>query len=64
MNPTSPNSKKEKRSARKAAKPIKVTAITEEERILAFLEEEGFRPMTAEEKSELARAGCLGMPEE
>jgi hypothetical protein len=38
--------------------------LTEEQRVLAFLKREGFRPTTRKEKQHLAAIGCLGMPEE
>ena len=38
--------------------------MTEEERILDLLKAEGFTPMTPENRKRLAKANCLGMPEE
>jgi hypothetical protein len=62
MKPTSHSSKSGKRKARGSR--VKVSTLTEEDRVLQFLKDAGARPMTAIEKRELAKAGCLGMPEE
>lgn len=62
MKPTSHSSKRNKNQKRAAR--VDVSVLTEEDQVLQFLKDAGARPMTAEEKSELARAGCLGMPEE
>ena len=62
MKRTSTNSSK--RRTRKPERVVKTSALTEEDRVLAFLKEKGFRPMTIKEKQNLAAAGCLGMPDE
>ncbi|MGC9452208.1 MAG: hypothetical protein ACP5I4_12270 [Oceanipulchritudo sp.] len=43
---------------------VKVSSLTEEQRVLAFLKKQGFRPMTKAEKKHLAAIDCLGIPEE
>jgi hypothetical protein len=62
MKPTSPSSKTRRRS--RVEQSIKVSCLSGEDRVLAFLKEVGARPMTAKEKRDLAAIGCLGMPEE
>lgn len=48
----------------KAKPAVKVSSLTEEQRVLTFLKKEGFRPMTRSHKKHLASNGCLGMPAE
>jgi hypothetical protein len=43
---------------------VRISTLTEEERVLAFLKREGFKPMTAATRKRMAEAGCLGMPDE
>jgi hypothetical protein len=62
MKSTSTSTKKQR--TKKLDRPTKISSLSEEERVLAFLKKEGFRPMTAKEKRDLAAIGCLGMPEE
>lgn len=53
-----------KRRTRKPDAAAEISSLTEEERILAFLKKEGFKPMSAKTRKLMAEAGCLGMPDE
>ncbi len=64
MKRTSSNSSPAKAPTRKRARGTPQTAITEEQRVLAFLKECGARPMSRATRRRLAAAGCLGMPDE